>query len=535
MPVLRAARGVVVLMADIVTALMRRGLGGRGVLQPSGTRGFGLPVVIVALAACLAVCALATGDAWAGWSSTIAVDESKTCGPPTEFYGPDAGDGFDAHGGMWVACETHGVEGGLVIGRLTVHDKLADTHVVPGTEGQAVYRQSMSIDRSGVGVLAWAYNVLAPGAKAQAEGVEAITWRVGRAPGKAVVLVTEQVGLWRGPSAAIDESGHAVVLFGANRWRSPGGEYLPGQEVQAAHLEHDRLLGVAPLAMTGMTIKQAAGTGYTENVGAVEILRAGDEGFQASWQIVDEPFGSGGPYPPREVIVGARGESDGDFSEPVRSELTPLSPVANPPLGSFSYSGTVSDGRGDQAATWVSGPVSGIGDPSESDVANVYIATRRAGEPLAPAQLIGQAPYGIEEPRTAIGPTGRVTVLWHGTSHQLLVATGTAGGTFSAPRPVAPDTGLRSIALAVTPRNQVIALWERHKAEGGEGTIEATTSKDGTHFSAPRVISKRNLRITDCFSPALTVAKTGAAQGEWECLTNTPGDAVDEFARYEPY
>jgi hypothetical protein len=80
----------------------------------------------------------------------------------------------------------------------------------------------------------------------------------------------------------------------------------------------------------------------------------------------------------------------------------------------------------------------------------------------------------------------------------------------------------------------VIALWDRHETQGGEGAIEATTSKDGIHFSTPRVLSKRNRHITDCFSPTLTVAETGAALGEWLCLTSTPEHPVDEFARYEP-
>jgi hypothetical protein len=394
-PILRGGVGVLVLMADVVTAMTRRRLRGRGVLQPSGTRGFGLPV-IVALAACVAVCALTSADAWAGWSKTVAVEESKTCGPPTEFYGPDAGDGFDAHGGAWVACEPHGVAGGLLIGRLTAHDTLADAQVVPGTEGQAVYRQSMSIDRSGVGVLAWSYNVPAPGAKAQSEGVEAITWRVGHAPGKAILLAAEG-GYWRGPSAAIDESGNAVMLFATSRSRSPG------QEVQAAHVEHDRLIGVEPLATTTTTVNETTGIGETGTVESVAILRAHAGGFRATWQIIDEPFGPDAPYPPPETIASARGESAGNFLEPVSSELTPLSPVVNPPLGSSSYAGQASDGRGDQVATWVSGAVSGIGNSNEPDIANVYVASRRAGQPFAAPQLIGQEPYGSEEPRTRGG------------------------------------------------------------------------------------------------------------------------------------
>jgi hypothetical protein len=179
-----------------------------------------------------------------------------------------------------------------VIGRLTAHDKLADTDLVPGTEGQAVYRQSMSIDRYGVGVLAWSYNVPVAGAQAQSEGVEAVTWRVGRAPGNAIVLAAEG-RYWRGPSAAIDESGNAVVLFTTSRWRSPGHEELPGQEVQAAHLEHNRLLGIEPLAMTTSTVNQTTGVGETEKVESVEILRAPAGRVQATWQIIDEPLDGG--------------------------------------------------------------------------------------------------------------------------------------------------------------------------------------------------------------------------------------------------
>jgi hypothetical protein len=86
----------------------------------------------------------------------------------------------------------------------------------------------------------------------------------------------------------------------------------------------------------------------------------------------------------------------------------------------------------------------------------------------------------------------------------------------------------------VTSRDQVIAVWERKGPEGGEGPIKAATNKDGMHFSKPRRISKRNERITDCSSPSLTVSPTGTVLAEWECLTKTPENTIDEFSRYEP-
>jgi hypothetical protein len=85
----------------MVTATMRRRLGDRGVLRRPGLWLLGAAVALTAWIALVAPGA----DASAGWSRTVAVE----CGPPTEFYGPDAGDGFDAHGAVWVRCEPHGV------------------------------------------------------------------------------------------------------------------------------------------------------------------------------------------------------------------------------------------------------------------------------------------------------------------------------------------------------------------------------------------------------------------------------------------
>jgi hypothetical protein len=131
-------------------------------------------------------------------------------------------------------------------------------------------------------------------------------------------------------------------------------------------------------------------------------------------------------------------------------------------------------------------------------------------------------------------PTGRITILWRGASQQLLAVTGSAGGTFSAPRPIAHGARLGEVAVVVTPRDQVIAVWDRERPDGGDGTIEGTTSKDGARFGKPLILSKRNARIKDCFGPSLTVARTGAAMVESECLTSTPERPVDEFARFEP-
>ena len=526
-------------MTDIVTATMRHGLGDQGASLRFGTRRCGRLAATLALAACLAGCALATGDAWAGWSKTVAVEKSKTCGVPEREDAP-AGAAFDVHGAVWIACEPHGASGGLEIGRLTSRYRLTDTHVVPDTEGLVIQNESMSINRSGVAVLAWSYYPAADeGAQGPpAEGVAGITWHVGHPPGHPIELLSEHVGLWRTPSVAISPNGQAVVLFASNRWATPGREELPGEDVQAALIQHDHLEGIEPLLTPTTTYTQVAESGHGTILEHPEASVTPAGAFRASWQLVDEPFGSRAIYPPPEQVETARGNSSGVFSRPEVTEVIPISPVANPPLGSFSYAGTASNARGDQAVTWVSGPVSGIGDPNDPNVANVYVASRRAGQPFAAPQLIGEGPYGGpyggEMPRTAIGPTGRITILWQGASHQLLAATGSAGGTFGAPRPIAPDTGLGSITVAVTPREQVIAIWERKAPEGVEGTIESATSNNGAHFTRVRVISKRNAHIVDCSSPSLTVARTGAALAEWQCLTATPEQSVDEFARYEP-
>ncbi len=118
-------------------------------------------------------------------------------------------------------------------------------------------------------------------------------------------------------------------------------------------------------------------------------------------------------------------------------------------------------------------------------------------------------------------------------------ASGTAGGVggaLTAPHPVGTHV---FDDFAVLPDGTTIAVWVHPEAPLFEaGSIEATTSRDGLHFTRAHVISKTTARIHDCRRPRLVVDREHSAVAEWTCSAergNTgDGREVVEFARYPP-
>ena len=82
---------------------------------------------------------------------------------------------------------------GLIVGRLTGHDRLADARRVPGTAGLQVQREamSMSINASGMAVLAWTSYRPGPDQTVLGYGpLLATVWCLGHTPGEGIEPAT---------------------------------------------------------------------------------------------------------------------------------------------------------------------------------------------------------------------------------------------------------------------------------------------------------------------------------------------------------
>jgi hypothetical protein len=490
--------------------------------------------LIAAIACCS--CGIAAPTTSANWSSTSTVRQSAICpeGPlevPSVAGGPIA---FGPRNVAWAVCARREGSGGLVVGRFTSNYRLADAQQVPGTRGVVVSAPKIAVNGSGIGVLVWLFHRPRPSGDSGplSEGVAAVTWHIGQRPGRPIVLASELHDSWRSPSVAINSKGVAVVLLALERVRieqqPPASVGLGGEEVVAARVRADRLLGLQQLAFTTGFLGGAPATGSLDpgTVDHVELHLTAGEGFQAAWQIIGEGPGRAA-YPPLTAATAGAGPS-GVFANPTAALITPLSPSSNPELGSIKEEETLrSDARGDQAFTWESGSVSGIDSSNTNAVANVYVASRRTGQLFDTPELIGTTPYGLNSPTTIIDPAGRrITVMWLGSSNELLAATGDVGGRFSPARRVAnvhPDQfgGLR---LALTRGDGIVATWQ-----GPHKDIYADVSRDGAHFNTPHVF----VTASGCSNPAITPDRAGGALVEWSCFSRA-GSWIEQFAHFHP-
>lgn len=481
--------------------MIRRGTGsyrlGRG---PSLNRG-GLGWRACTLAALL-WCFLGgviAAPSWAGWSRTTIVNEPGSCGaaPPGEPV-------FDVHGARWVACELFGGTKGLYVGRLNSHYHLTAAHLVPGTLGFRVVATSLAIDTAGIGVLAWSYAEPDIGAFApHPYGVAAVTWRPGHTLAAANVLSAPNGNFGFAPAVAINSRGTAVVMF------------QDQQGVEAARLQSDRVLGVEQLAAT------------SEAAQDIQLLACEGDGFQASFALAGRE-GEEQPSTLHQVTVeSAHASSDGIFSveSPIAIPLQ-LSPHLSPLYDSAWELGLHSDARGDQVLTWGASGPTGVG---------AYVESRRAGHPFTAPQLVGRPPAPVATLQSAIGPTGRFTIVWTG-AHSIQATTGEVGGALSRPKLMATHA-LIGLQLAVIPDGRTIALWGQ-EILGEQGPIEEAISTDGLHFTPGRAISKTSTRIHHCGSPKLLLERRSNVLAEWVCsaATNSNGSTrpVVEFARYRP-
>jgi hypothetical protein len=301
-------------------------------------------------------------------------------------------------------------------------------------------------------------------------------------------------------AVAINARGTAIVAF-QNQ-----------QGLQAARLSNGQGLGVEPLAATSQAVR------------SMDVFATPSDGFQASWALANL---AGGEQPSalHEVTVGrARAGTDGVFSvAPASTIPLLLTPPFEPPYDSAWEVELHSNIRGDQILTWgASGPA------GRSD----YVASRRVGQPFAAPQALGR-PLAVSSVQSVIGPTGRFTVMWTG-SHTIEATSGEVSGALSAPHQVGTH-GFDD--LTVLPDGTTIGVWV-HPEELllGGGSIEAATSRDGLHFTRPRVISRTTAHIKKCSGPRLLVDSKHSATAEWICqlASGSSGGTkpVVEIARY---
>jgi hypothetical protein len=436
---------------------------------------------LVAFACCL----LSAASARAGWQRAIATPGRSV----TQVA-------FDAANEPWAifqtAPESPG-EASSFLARLTGDHRFVDIHRVPRIPGNITYVDDLVSGVAGTGYVLMGFNV--PYEKAPPIGVAVAAWRGGRI--ERPILLTPNK--WRGPSMAIDEQGTAVVLWASDT------------AVHAARLRGGRVLGEQQLPVAG-----------GRSVNSAEVLVGPRGGFHAYWELR-----AGGNSFNLAALGSAQARQDGLLRAPALAAWPP----SPPSIYGTSEAKLVSDARGDQVALWDIG----IERPAGREV-QLYAASRRAGRAFGSPQLLGEAEGGSYGRSVAIGPTGRITILWQpAVRSRLLVSGGYAGNALTAARPV--SRGARSRAeseprVVVTARDRAIAVWT--VGAGGRAITVAATSDDGVHFTRPTRISTGGRYIEGCERTSLlTLDRRGGAFASWSC-TFRKRHTIGEYSRYRP-
>jgi hypothetical protein len=429
----------------------------------------------------------ATTDALAGWTPAVPVG-GAAIGEVV----------YDAHNVPWVTftrehLSTNGPRE-LFAARLTNNYRFAQVRKIPSMPGMINFGPELTIGPNGLGDLLWQF--YPPSEKAPPIGVATAAWHPGNSVGRPLVLTQDR---YRGPSMAINARGTDVVLWATEN------------AIEVARTRYGRLLGEQEIPVAD---------GHVPN--SVDVLPREADDFQASWQL--RAGGSGRNEFDLMAVDDAHANGGGVFSAPT---LTPW-PTSGPGAYGTSEAQIASDARGDQVLVW-----EGSVGASDSDI---YVASRRAGKPFRTAQLIGQAQ--ADGAVAAMGPSGRITVMWSTVgSVGIVAAAGYAGHALGPSRPFwvgrAGATGATRPRLAITPRNQAIAVWGVWRGIN-QTTVEASASNDGLHFTKPTVISRTFADIHNCGNPELlTLDHHGNALAGWSCTLHRHG-RVNEYSRYIP-
>jgi hypothetical protein len=446
------------------------------------------------LVALMSVCcgsSILPSPALAGWERAVAV------------HGPaDQEVVFDSRDAPWVAFG--GETSAPSIARLTSRYGLAAVRGVPAIPGQEVTEISdWAVNAAGVGDMVLDYRPSLIGEeKVPPDGIAVAEWRPGHSIGKPIELADDA---YRGPAMAVGPSGTAVVLWVGF-----------DQEVHSARVRSGRLLGRQEVQIAG---------GHVPN--SMEVLNRPTGGFLASWSLRAGGHASGSSEFELVGVDDVVASGAGIFDTPF---LSPW-PLASAPAVGVSEANLISDARGDQAALWSieQGENDGIGE-------DIYVASRRAGEPFGAPQLIGRGDLPELRSRLLITPGGRISVLWPDSSERLRFAVGYAGHPLKTGRYVWPSgSGQReSHPLAVmSTHGMVIALWAIDH-DSSRAAIVVATSTDGRRFSKPRRISVDGSYIHGCSQPSLLAPdRQGGALAAWSC-TYHRHETINEYARYRP-
>jgi hypothetical protein len=167
--------------------------------------------------------------------------------------------------------------------------------------------------------------------------------------------------------------------------------------------------------------------------------------------------------------------------------------------------------RGDEAVVWR--------NRLDDFNATVQLSVRPAGGAFSAPIAITEAPGQNETPSVAVGPEGRVLVLWaveadtEYLARELVVASwgSVDGGAFTAPKAISGyegGNGFMYPQAAIAGDGEGLAIWR-----GLDEQVHWATSAPGSEsFSAPRAIANPS---EDLFNQTVAVSSNGAAVVAW--------------------
>lgn len=465
-----------------------------------------------------AVTAKARSGSW-GWSPAVVAKANGFVGVV-----------FDRHDVPWTAYMKSAKSSSAevpFVARLSGSSGLSDVRRVPSLPGTEARVQALVLDSRNQGVLLLEYDQSPEGVPESypSYGLATVAWRPGAKPATPRVLIeppgpgnSEPSIASSESSIAIDSHARAIVV-----WRTNAGGEHPQQTIEVARLVAGELRERQLLA----TIPRSQ---WAYIIGA---WPARGESLEVAWQLhTNGPIGEEGQpvqYGPVGIVT-AQTNGNGVFSAVPLSSPWPA-PEAGAKVEPLRL---VSDARGDQVIAWLSGPPSSPTSDVPSRPANLYVASRDTGGQFGPGQLIGTvgtAPYE-GGPVLAVGPTGRITVVWQSTPDDIYAAAGQAGAQIGPAHQIASNVEHPDIALTVTTRDRAIAVWTNGGTGKSESVIEAATSSDGADFTKPQVISRTNADIDECRNLGpLVPDRAGGALASWGCSSTNHG-GVTEYSRY---
>jgi hypothetical protein len=444
--------------------------------------------------------------AQAGWSPAARVLGEGRFG--------DATVAFDAQNMPWVAWAVNPERGvaspGLFVARLTGDYRLASVQRVSAPSSEEMEQLVFGIDSAGFGVLTWrGLTGYRPG---RTEDAAVTSWRLGGALTKPVELSTPSANEVGPVSLATNLHGTSVVMY--SEAESPHAEgAVPTSRIAAARLSAGNVLA-----------RQTVGTISGDTLINARVAAGTAERFQATW-------GLEGGASEQYAALGsdtAQANASGVFSA---AQLTAW------PAGfkreTLGRQQLISDPRGDQVVWWTTG------QESATVPQDLYVATRRVGQPFDAPQLIGQTEYATPSPEVVINGVGRVTVAWtqpRGDKRTaVLAATGQAGGKLRTPRPLSTASRLGGLELVLTQAGEVVAAWWQELASG-EVIAQAATSPAGAGFARPQMVFRTKAHAgLSCGGPSLWPDRRNGVLAGWTC--NAAGNGqheVEEFAHYQP-